>query len=255
MERELGRRAEELAETDRRKNEFLAVLAHELRNPMAPILAGTEVMRRIGIDDPRVVEIRDLLERQVHQLARLVDDLMDVARISHGKVALQKTTIDLATAVTSGVEASRPLIKGRRHEFTVSLPVAPILLEADPLRLAQVFANLLNNAAKYTRPGGTITLTAAREADQAVVRVRDSGIGIPPEMRDRLFDMFRQGETRGSEGGLGIGLALARGLVELHAGTLEVFSEGVGKGSEFVVRLPLPLPLPCETSRDMPAPS
>jgi signal transduction histidine kinase/CheY-like chemotaxis protein len=230
----------QIRETDRRKDEFLAMLAHELRNPLAPILNALHYMSSESTDLPAVEQSREIAERQVRHLARLVDDLLDVSRISSGKIQLRKETIELADAVKRAVETSRLLIQLRGHELTVSLPQEPLYLEADAARIEQVMANLLNNAAKYTEEGGRIALTAASHGRELEIRVRDTGIGIAPELLPRVFDLFTQ-DTRSldrSQGGLGIGLTLVRNLVEMHGGNVEVLSEGLGKGSEFVVRLP-----------------
>ena len=229
-----------LKEADRRKDEFLATLAHELRNPLAPIRNALHLMRQSDGDGPMEAE-RAMAERQVVHLARLIDDLMDVARISRGKIELHKEAVDLATVVGLAVETARTLIDERRHRLTVSLPDELIRLEADPTRLEQVLWNLLNNAAKYTEPGGQIALSAEREGGEVVLRVRDNGIGIEAAMLPPVFQMFLQvGEHREhAQGGLGIGLSLVRTLVEMHGGTISAHSGGPGKGSEFVVRLPV----------------
>jgi PAS domain S-box-containing protein len=241
LEQELKRRVQEMAEADRRKDEFLALLAHELRNPLAPIRNGVEVMRVVGLSDPQLRDVRDMMERQVNHISRLVDDLLDVSRVTRGKVRCQKEPTELAAVVAHAVETCRPIIAQRRQELILSPPKEPLRLEADPVRLAQVFANLLNNAAKYSKENSRITLTASREGDQAVVRVRDEGIGIAPEMLPRIFDLFAQADVSlgRSDGGLGIGLTLVRSLVTLHGGVVQAFSEGLGKGAEFVVKLPL----------------
>jgi signal transduction histidine kinase/CheY-like chemotaxis protein len=230
----------QLRQADRRKDEFLAVLAHELRNPLAPVRNAVEVMRLRDVDDPGLRWARDIIDRQVQQMTRLVDDLLDVSRITRGKVKLQKEPVDLAVVVARAVESSRPLIDARHHELTVTLPPEPVPLEADAIRLAQVVANLLNNAAKYTGEGGRIGLAVERHGAEAVVRVRDSGVGIPAGMLTQVFDLFTQVESSvvRSQGGLGIGLTLVRSLVELHGGSVTAHSEGPGTGSEFVVRLP-----------------
>jgi PAS domain S-box-containing protein len=235
------KRAEsELADANRRKDEFLAMLAHELRNPLAPILNGLQVLRleRVGPNGQRAI---GMIERQATQLTRLVDDLLDVSRITRGKVGLRKERVELHTAVGHAVETVRPLVDSRKHELSVSLPTEAVWLEADPARLTQVLANLLTNAAKYTEPGGRIHLSAEREGSDVVIRVRDTGIGILPEMLPRIFESFVQGDRSidRAQGGLGIGLTLAKSLVELHGGRIEAHSPGVGKGSEFVVRLPV----------------
>jgi PAS domain S-box-containing protein len=235
-------RAEEaLKEAGRRKDEFLATLAHELRNPLAPIRNAVQVMRLLGTADPKLQRIQEMIDRQVEQLTRLVDDLLDVSRITSGRVKLQNEPVELASVVARAVETSRPLIEERRHHLTVTLPPEAIRLEADPVRLAQILANLLNNSAKYTEEGGQIWVTAQPEGEEAVIRVRDTGIGIPTAMLPHIFEMFTQVDPSlgRSQGGLGIGLTLVKSLVELHAGTVQAHSAGPGQGSEFVVRLPL----------------
>jgi PAS domain S-box-containing protein len=234
------RRAEDaLREADRRKDEFLAMLAHELRNPLAPIRNGLHLMRASAPGSEAAEQARAMMERQLAQLIRLVDDLLEVARISSGKIELKRTPMDLAAALASAVETSRPALEAARHRLDVNVPAAPLAVEGDLVRLAQVIANLLNNAAKYTDPGGRITLAARREGGEAVVSVRDNGSGIPAELLPRLFDMFAQADRARAQGGLGIGLALARRLVELHGGRIEARSDGPGQGAEFLVRLPL----------------
>jgi signal transduction histidine kinase/CheY-like chemotaxis protein len=231
----------ELIETDRRKDEFLATLAHELRNPPAPLHTSVQLLRRQAPPSPALQRATDVIERQVQQLVRLVDDLLDVSRITLDKLELRKERVTLATVVQAAVEASRPLIEQCRHELTVTLPPEPVELDADLTRLAQVFLNLLNNAAKYTEPGGRIRLAAEREGAEVVVKVSDSGMGIAVEMLPRVFDMFTQSDRSldRSQGGLGIGLTLVKRLVQMHGGSVEARSEGPGKGSEFVVRLPV----------------
>jgi PAS domain S-box-containing protein len=229
-----------LREADRRKDEFLATLAHELRNPLAPIRNGLQILRMTG-GDAAAPQIHQMLERQVNHLVRLVDDLMEVARVTRGRIELRKEAVDLSAMLRSAVETSRPLIEAARHELLVDLPAEPVTLVADPVRVAQIVANLLNNAAKYTDEGGSITLSARREGEHAIVRVRDSGIGIPVDVLPRVFDLFAQADRtyHRAQGGLGIGLTLVRTLVELHGGTVGARSEGLGHGSEFIVRLPL----------------
>jgi len=234
-------RAEEaLREADRRKDEFIALLAHELRNPLAPIRNALHLMRLAGPGGAELSWTRDVIERQVQQLSRLVDDLLDISRISRGKIQLRLERVALADVVARAVETSRPLIDARKHTLTVTLPEEPILLDADPMRLAQVVGNLLANAAKCTEPGGQITVTATVEGPQAVLAVRDNGIGIPAEMLERIFELFTQVERAitQAEGGLGIGLTLVKRLAELHGGTVEAQSAGPGQGSAFLVRLP-----------------
>lgn len=239
------KRAEEaLREADRRKNEFLAMLGHELRNPLAPIRNAVEVLGLLGASEPRIDWCREVIDRQVSHLSRLVDDLLDISRITQGKVTLQKEAFDLAMIVSRAVETTRPLIEERGHRLILALPREPVLLEADLVRLAQVLANLLNNAAKYTPEGGEIRLSAESEGQDAVIRVSDNGLGIPPAMINRVFELFVQGDQSlaRSEGGLGIGLTLVRSLVEMHGGTVEARSDGPGRGSEMVVRLPVLVP-------------
>jgi PAS domain S-box-containing protein len=240
LESELRRRAEELAEADRHKDRFLAMLAHELRNPLAPVRNVAQVLRLPGHDEERTRWAAEVIDRQVGQMSRLVEDLMDVSRIRQGKVRLEREAVELAEVVERAVESSRPLLQARLQELVENLPAEPVWLEADPVRLAQVLANLLNNASKYTDERGRIILTAAREGRWAIVRVRDTGAGIPTDLLPRIFDLFAQGEwTRDqAQGGLGIGLTLVRDLVRMHGGTVEAFSEGLEHGSEFVVRLP-----------------
>jgi PAS domain S-box-containing protein len=236
----LRQRAEELGEEGRRKDEFLAMLAHELRNPLAPIRNAVQIIRLAGSQSPAVEQAGEMVERQVQYMTRLVDDLLDVSRVSRGKVQLRKEQVSLATIIVRAIENARPLIDARQHELILALPPRPVRLEGDPTRLVQILGNLLTNAAKYTDTGGQIWLTAEREDDWAVLLVRDSGIGIRPDLLPRIFDLFVQAE-RGpdrAEGGLGIGLTLVRSLVEMHGGTVTVTSEGPGRGSEFVVRLP-----------------
>jgi PAS domain S-box-containing protein len=237
-----GRRAEEaLRAADRHKDEFLALLAHELRNPLAPVRNATAVLRLEGTPEAGRRWAAEVIERQVGHLTRLVDDLLDVSRIRRGKIRLEKQPVELAAAVAAAVETSRPLIESHRHQLEVRLPPEPLRLEADPIRLAQVLSNLLNNAAKYTPDGGRIRLAVAAEDGSAVIRVTDTGLGIPAEMLGKVFDLFAQVERslHRAEGGLGLGLALVRRLVEMHGGGVEAHSDGPGKGSEFVVRLPL----------------
>lgn len=240
--RELERLYAEARESDRLKDEFLAMLAHELRNPLAPIQNAVHVLRLRGGDAAMTGRMCDIVERQVRHLARLVDDLLDVARIARGKIALRKESMDLVTAVAQAVEAAGPAIEGRRHALAVSLPPGPLLIDADPTRMGQVLANLLGNASKYTNPGGSIALSAGQEGGEVVIRVRDSGIGIAPEMLPHIFDMFAQADSSldRADGGLGIGLTLVHRLIGLHGGSVAATSPGLGRGSEFTVRLPSP---------------
>jgi PAS domain S-box-containing protein len=240
LEGELRLRVGELADADRRKDEFLAMLAHELRNPLAPVRNAVQVLRMKCTDDPLVERMAEMMGRQVGHMSRLVDDLLDVSRITRGRVNLRRERVELATVVARAVESVRPLIDARGHELSISVPNEPVHLDADMTRLVQILGNLLNNASKYTPEGGHIWLTAYREGDDAVVIVRDNGIGIPAEMLPRVFDLFTQVDRTldRSQGGLGIGLTLVRSLVELHGGSVKAASEGTGRGSEFIVRLP-----------------
>ena len=240
---QLQQLAADLSEADRRKDEFLATLAHELRNPLAPIRNALELMKLAGGQAATVERARSMMERQLTQMVRLVDDLMDVSRISQGKLELRKERVPLAAVLNSAVETSRPLIEQSGHELTVTLPKQPLIVEADMTRLAQVFLNLLNNAAKYGERGGQIQLTVERQGSDAVVTVKDTGIGIAADQLPRIFEMFTQVDRsmEKSQGGLGIGLTLVKRLVEMHGGTVDARSEGPGKGSEFVVRLPIVL--------------
>jgi signal transduction histidine kinase len=237
---ENGRLYDEARESDRQKDEFLAVLAHELRNPLAPIRTALQLIRLAPDDRPRRERACDVMDRQIQQMVRLVDDLLDVSRITRGKIELRREGQELSAVIQRAVETSRPMIEAGGHELTVTFSREPIYLDSDPTRLAQVFSNLLNNAAKYTPRGGRISITAERDSSEAVVRVRDSGEGIPADMLTRIFDMFAQVDrsVEKAHGGLGIGLTLARRLVEMHGGSIEAFSDGPGTGSEFVVRLP-----------------
>jgi signal transduction histidine kinase len=237
---ELARQAEALREADRRKDEFLAMLAHELRNPLAPIRNGLQVLRMADEDRELIERTWGLLDRQVGHLGRLVDDLLDVSRITRGKVELRMEPTELGPVLTAAVETARPLIDAKRHHLTVTQPGRPVRVSADAVRLTQVVGNLLNNAAKYSEEGATIALSLAVEGPEAVVRVRDTGVGIAPEMLPRVFDLFTQIDRTldRAQGGLGIGLTLVKSLVEMHGGTVEVAS-GIGTGSEFTVRLAL----------------
>ncbi len=235
------RLVEKLRQADRRKDEFLATLAHELRNPLAPIRTGLQLMQAAGGKAETIEQARTMMERQVGQMVRLVDDLMDLTRISRGRITLQKQRVELAAVVASAVETSRPLIEEMGHELTVALPGKPVVVDADRTRLAQVFWNLLTNAAKYTDRGGHIGLTAECQGDDVVVAVQDTGIGIPADQLPGIFEMFSQveGALSRSQGGLGIGLCLVKQLVQMHGGSIEAESEGPGRGSRFVVRLPV----------------
>jgi PAS domain S-box-containing protein/excisionase family DNA binding protein len=230
-----------LRDADRRKDEFLATLAHELRNPLAPVKNALELLKIAGRNEQVVEEAREIMERQVEQLSRLVDDLLDVSRITRDQIELRNERVDLATVLKSAVETSRPLIDSAGHELSLHLPAQPIFLHVDPVRMAQVFSNLLNNSAKYTLPGGHIRIEARRVGQEVVVAVQDDGLGISCDALAHVFDMFRQvdGSLERSQGGLGIGLTVVRRLVELHGGSINAQSEGLGKGSEFTVRLPV----------------
>jgi PAS domain S-box-containing protein len=241
---------QELKEADRRKNEFLAMLAHELRNPLAPIGNAVEILKLQDSDGPASRMAREMIERQLHHMVRLVDDLLDVSRITRGKLQLRRHTVLLSDVLEQALEATRPLVNRAGQQLDLELPAEPIELDADPVRLSQVFLNLLNNASKYTERGGRICLSARRDASDVVVSVADTGIGISAEHLPEVFRMFAQvgPSLERGQGGLGIGLALARGLVEMHGGSIEAHSAGVGKGSEFIVRLPVlsevPAPAP-----------
>lgn len=231
---------EALVEADRRKDEFLATLAHELRNPLAPIRSEVEILRLKGPLTPELKRSREVIDRQTHQMTRLIDDLMDVSRITRDRLELRKQRIDLRTVLQAAVEMSHSAIEGSRHDLVVRLPDEPISLDADVTRLAQVFSNLLSNAAKFSEAGSRIVLAATREGADAVISVRDTGIGIPADMLTRIFEPFVQVDRslERAQSGLGIGLTLVKRLLEMHAGTVEARSDGPGKGSEFVVRLP-----------------
>lgn len=237
---ENARLLQAMRESDRAKDVFLATLAHELRNPLAPISNGLSIIRRAPGDAARVEQIAGVIERQVAQLTRLVDDLLDVSRIATGKIELRKEPTSLVSILSSAIETSRPHIEAGQHRLSLQLPDEPTDLEADPVRLAQVFSNLLNNAAKYTRAGGNIDVVLQTEPERFVVRVRDNGAGIAPDMLKKVFGLFTQvtHPAERSQGGLGIGLSLVEGLVRLHGGSVEARSEGPNKGSEFIVYLP-----------------
>jgi CheY-like chemotaxis protein len=237
---ENARLVQSLRDADRRKDEFLATLAHELRNPLAPLRTGLQIMKLAQGNAERIEQFRSMMERQLLQLARLVDDLMDVSRITRGKIELRKERVELSRVVQHAVETSRPLIEESGHELLLEVPPEPIFVDADLTRLAQVVSNLLNNAAKYTERGGHITLTVKRQEGQAVVSVADTGVGIPSHMLPKVFEMFTQVDRslERSQGGLGIGLTLVQRLIEMHGGSVAACSEGHGQGSQFVVRLP-----------------
>lgn len=241
LERQTREQAAALADLHRRKDEFLAMLSHELRNPLAPILNALHLLRAESEGTRLQQNARNMIERQVGQLTRLVDDLLEVSRITTGQVRLEQERMDMRLVVERAVETSRHLFDRKRHELSVSLPPEPVWLHADPTRMEQVVVNLLNNAAKYTDDGGRVTVVVRQEGDEMVLRVRDTGIGIASELLPRIFDLFTQADRSlaRSQGGLGIGLSLVQKLVEMHRGTVEVQSAGLGRGSEFVVRLPV----------------
>jgi PAS domain S-box-containing protein len=243
MERETKAQATAMADLHRRKDEFLAMLSHELRNPLSPILNAVHLLRLEGGQNPIQREARDIIERQVGQLSRLIDDLLEVARFTSGKILLHPMRLDMRNVVEAAVDSARPLINRRRHVLTVDMPDEPIWRIADPTRLEQVVVNLLNNAAKYTDEGGRIWLKLRVDGPELILSVRDTGIGIDLEQFPDIFDLFTQASRSldRSQGGLGIGLALVQRLVEMHQGTVEVLSEGLGRGSEFNVRLPMPI--------------
>jgi PAS domain S-box-containing protein len=237
------RRAErELTEADRRKDEFLAMLAHELRNPLAPILNAAEVLACTGPEQPDITaKFRTVVARQVQHMKRLLDDLLDVSRVSQGKIQLRTEPVELGALLAQAIEVSQPILGEKRQQLALRPAAVPLPLEADPTRLLQVFANIINNAAKYTDAGGNISITVSVAGGEAVVAVRDDGVGMTPELLDKAFDLFVQ-ETRSldrAQGGLGIGLTMVRTLVKLHGGSVRAFSDGPGRGSEIVVRLPL----------------
>ncbi|VTT96735.1 histidine kinase : Multi-sensor hybrid histidine kinase (Fragment) OS=uncultured bacterium PE=4 SV=1: HisKA: HATPase_c: Response_reg [Gemmataceae bacterium] len=246
--------AEALREADRRKNEFLATLAHELRNPLAPLRNSLEVVRLSGDSPETVRRLREMMDRQVTQMTRLVEDLLDVARISQNKLTLRQDRVDLRDAIEKAAQMNAPLRESRKHALGLAVPPVPLPVFADESRLIQVFVNLLNNAAKYTPDGGRIAVAATRDGAEAVVRVRDNGNGIPSDMLTHIFDLFTQVDLGADrrQGGLGIGLTLVRRLVELQGGTITAASDGVGRGSEFTIRLPLMEP-PAENRSDPPA--
>jgi signal transduction histidine kinase len=262
LERDLAERKrleQALVTADRRKDEFLAVLAHELRNPLAPIRTAVDTMWLRPIEDPALLLARDVIGRQVEQLTRLVDDLMDVSRITRGNIKLERKPVELAAMVRRAIETQRPLFDSRRQQLTVKIPSEPLVVEGDVTRLVEAVGNLLNNAAKYTDEGGRVFVTLEpANKDQAAIRVKDNGVGIPPELLPTVFEMFTQVDQtlHRAQGGLGIGLALVRELVEMHGGRVEGHSEGLGKGSEFVLYVPLRPDLRVAESPELrPAPS
>ena len=241
LEDDLRRLAADLSVADRRKNEFLATLAHELRNPLAPMSNMLEVLKRANGDTEILKRAHDTIERQLGQMVRLVDDLLDWNRITHDRLELRRSEVELSSVIQQAIEVARPLIDAAGHKLTVDLPDEPIYLNADRARLAQVFGNLLNNSSKYTGPEGTISLSASRLDGEVLVAVKDNGAGIPQDKLDSIFDMFMQVDrtSEQSQAGLGIGLTLVKRLTEMHGGSIEARSAGEGQGSEFVVRLPV----------------
>jgi len=239
-----------LRQSDRRKDEFLAMLGHELRNPLAPILTALELMKLRDAD--LFARERQVIDRQVRHVARLVDDMLDIARITRGKVSLEKQPIELAFVVAKAVEIAEPVIAQRAHQLRVEVADRGLMVDADPVRLSQVFANLLTNAARYTEPRGRIEIVASRDGNGICVEITDSGIGLSPEFLPRVFDLFVQGTrpTDRSQGGLGLGLALVQSLVKMHGGWVKVSSEGLGKGSRFSVLLPM-CEGPASSARDV----
>ncbi len=241
LEDELRKAAADLSDADRRKDEFLATLAHELRNPLAPLRNMLEILKRSGCDEATLSRATSTMERQLGQLVRLVDDLLDLSRITHNRIELRRSRIDLSSIIEQAVQANEPVAKAGQHELTVSLPPGPIYLDADSVRLSQVFGNLLNNSCKYTNPGGAIRISAEQDGHEAVVTISDNGIGIPQEKLESIFEMFSQVDRslEKSQGGLGIGLTLVKRLVEMHGGTVQARSGGINQGAEFIVRLPI----------------
>jgi PAS domain S-box-containing protein len=244
-EQRLRASEEALRDADRRKDEFLALLAHELRNPLAPIRYALAANRKEGRSPEQQRRAEEVIERQVAHMSRLLDDLLDVSRVTRGTLELKKTPTELTLVIGGAIETSRPIMDAKHHTLSLDLPKQAVRLEADPVRLAQVFSNLLINAAKYTDPGGHIELRAAQQAGEVIVAIRDNGMGISPDMMPRLFTLFSQAPSAlgRAEGGLGVGLSLVRGLVSLHGGSVTAQSDGPGRGSEFVVRIPLGAPL------------
>ncbi|MDZ4781333.1 MAG: ATP-binding protein [Planctomycetia bacterium] len=235
------KRADDLTAAARAQEEFIALLSHELRNPLAPILNALSVIRQMKTNDPIIEQAGNIMNRQVAQMVRLVDDLLDITRITKGKLRLTKEKVELRVIANRSAETARPLLEARKHEFSMSLPTKPVWVDADSARMEQIVVNLLNNAAKYTDIGGLIRLSVGQEGSEAVIRVRDNGVGITPELLPQIFDMFTQadGSHGRTYGGLGIGLALVRTLVEMQDGRVQAQSGGLGKGSEFTVKLPL----------------
>jgi CheY-like chemotaxis protein len=243
-------RVEELKEADRQKNEFVALLAHELRNPLAPISNSVEILRSFGIDDPKLQTSLDIINREVRQMARMLEDLLDVSRLTRNRLNLRRQPLTLGQIIGDAVEACQPAMDEKQHELQVDLPGEDLWIEADQVRLEQVFSNLLLNAAKYTSPRGRIRIAAERQGDHVLVSVSDNGIGMSPNLLRRVFEMFAQGERNMDSGGLGIGLTLVKSLVELHGGAIKAHSEGRNRGSVFSVRLPLMSEIPATAEQE-----
>src|SRR5437588_4108950 len=229
-----------LRQVEHHQNEFLAMLSHELRNPLAPIRTAVVLLRRPALSETQIAWAREVIDRQLQHLSRIVDDLLDISRLTQGRVTLRKAPLKLTTIIDQALETSRPMLEARKHALILALPPKPVWLEGDLTRLVQVVSDLLDNAAKYTHEGGRISLTASAEGEQAVISVSDNGIGIAPELLPRVFDLFTQSKRalNRAQGGLGLGLSLVKRLVELHGGTVEAGSPGLGQGSTFTVRLP-----------------
>jgi PAS domain S-box-containing protein len=245
----------ELKTADKRKDDFLATLAHEIRGPLAPLRSMLDVLKRVD-DDPGIrMQSRATMDRQLSQLERLIDDLLDISRITRDRIELRKDYVELVSIIHQSLEACRQLVESARHEMSVTLPSEPIYLHADPVRLAQVFGNILNNACKYTEPCGHISLTAERLGSDVTVRIKDTGTGIPPDKLGNVFEMFTQMDRslERTQGGLGIGLTLVKRLVEMHGGSVEALSEGLGKGIEFIVHLPILVEKPTTPEPKAPA--
>jgi len=256
VEQAIREQAQRLAEVDRVKNEFLATLSHELRNPLTPLRNSLALLRVAQMTDPAATPIHEMMERQVDHLVRLVDDLLEMSRVSRGEFALRRERVDVATVVRHAIEASEPLVHAHRHRLSVTVADGPLPLDGDAVRLAQILANLINNAAKYTDPGGRIEVRAWREGEFACVSVRDDGVGIAVDVLPRMFEMFSRGDGAGrrDQSGLGIGLALSRRLAEMHGGSLQGRSGGPGRGSEFTLRIPL-VDAPAPAAPERPAPA
>jgi signal transduction histidine kinase/ActR/RegA family two-component response regulator len=251
---ERARAEESLRLADQRKDEFLATLGHELRNPLAPLLTALHLLRTVVPPDELVTRVGDVMERQINHLVRLVDDLLEVSRITRGSIQIHREPLDLSEVVQAAVDTSRPALDAAEHELTITQPHEPVVVNADPVRLTQVLANLLTNAAKYTNPGGRILLQVRRDGDRAVVSVKDNGIGIAADQLNSVFEMFTQVDrsSRRAQGGLGIGLTLVRSLVAMHGGHVEARSDGLGRGSEFVVSLPVATGVPKQSEPGLP---